>query len=51
LSALATDMLGLLKLFLAAYATLLACYLVTGLVVTKLNQQRPERKIQKDRVT
>ncbi len=51
MSAFATDMLALLKLFLAVYATLLACYLVTGLVVTWLNRQRPERKIQKDRVT
>ena len=51
LSAFTTDMLALLKLFLAVYATLLACYLVTGLVVTWLNRQRPERKIQKDRVT
>jgi lathosterol oxidase len=51
LSAAATDLLALLKLFLAVYATLLACYLVTGLVVTWLNRQRPERKIQKDRVT
>ncbi len=45
------DLIVLPRLFFAIYATLLACYLGTGLVVTKLNRRRPERKIQNDRVT
>ncbi len=45
------ELLALPRLFFAIYATLLACYLGTGLVVTKLNRRRPERRIQKDRVT
>lgn len=46
----ASDLLSLPQSFVVVYAVLLACYVVTGLAVTRLNRQRAGSKIQKHHV-
>jgi Delta7-sterol 5-desaturase len=45
----ATNLLRLLQSFVTVYAVLLGCYLATGVAITRLNRQRAELKIQKNR--